>query len=216
MRKDISYLKNLPFVQNLTDVYIIASGASIDFLNKDFFNNKFIIGVNIVNKDFYCNLVVYKHIKDFDAINKRSNVSKMIYSEYDCGSITNAINLNNGTFFKHQQNGLDVINYPKNEDEIIVSWSTITSAMHIAAYLGVKNIILVGHDCGTINGKANYKGYYEGDDESYSDNQSYKDWLKKIEAQTIEVKQWLQKKYGCNIYSLNPFINCNMEGNIYE
>ena len=37
----------------------------------------------------------------------------------------------------------------------MVSRSTVTSAIHLAAYMSAKNIILVGHDCGFINNKSN-------------------------------------------------------------
>jgi hypothetical protein len=32
--------------------------------------------------------------------------------------------------------------------------------MHLAAYMGAKNIILIGHDCGTLNGEPNFKDYH--------------------------------------------------------
>ena len=44
----------------------------------------------------------------------------------------------------------------------------------------------------------------------------YKEWLTKIETQTIDLKRMLKKKYNCNIVSLNPFINFNLEGNKYN
>ena len=96
---------------------------------------------------------------------------------------------------------------------------TITTAIHLAAYMGAKNIILVGHDCGTINGECNFKGYHNNETYKIAHAKGKDDyvlWLKKIEDNTIRLKKLLIEKYGCNIYSLNPFINFNLEGNVYE
>ena len=70
----------------------------------------------------------------------------------------------------------------------IVSFSTIVSGIHLAAYMGAKNIILVGHDCGTIDGIPNVEGYHN--DSSYKivwkkGKEDYIKWLPKIENDTV-------------------------------
>ena len=87
--------------------------------------------------------------------------------------------------------------------------------------MGAKYIILVGHDCGTLDGEPNFNGYH--DDSTYSishgneePKEKYKLWLSEIEEQTITLKKLLKEKYGCEIYSLNPFINFGLEGHRYE
>ena len=97
-------------------------------------------------------------------------------------------------------------------DMIVVSYSTITSAIHIAAYMGATNIIIVGHDCGTLDGNVNIAGY----DESPHGAQFYRDFFTRIEPQTIALRAKLKEIYGCNVYSLNPFINFGLEGHKYE
>ncbi len=99
-------------------------------------------------------------------------------------------------------------------DMIVVSYSTITSAMHVAAYLGARNIILVGHDCGYVDGKKNFDGYPEpilGRISGFYDR-----FLGSIEPQSIAVRERLRDVYGCCIYSLNPFLNFQLEGHSYE
>ena len=103
-----------------------------------------------------------------------------------------------------------------NEDELLVSFSTITSGIYLAAYMGAKNIILVGHDCGTIDGQSNFKNYHSKESRLQKSTDSYNVWLRKIEKDTIILKQFLKDKYKCNIYSLNPFVSFRLEGHIFK
>jgi len=85
--------------------------------------------------------------------------------------------------------------------------------------MGAKNIMLVGHDCGTINGDPNFKNYHSEKTYKIAHSRGKTDyiiWLRQIEAQTIAVKNLLKKKYNCNIHSINPFVSFNLEGNIFK
>lgn len=214
-------LSNLKNIHSGSDIYIIASGASLNHIDPSFFVNKLTIGVNQVYRKYKCNYIVRKessHIKE-----SIDSGAKVICSMWDSGDITkgkkkkNSQGNENLPFYvfehlenRHTQIDLSVI----GTDKIIVSYSTITSALHVAAYLGAKNIILVGHDCGLINDKFVFDGYYKGIHETPWKNwDDYVNWLKVIEEQTIITKKALTKHYGCNIYSLNPFVNYNLEGN---
>ena len=96
-------------------------------------------------------------------------------------------------YFEHKDNLISKgVNWPEGEDEIIVSWSTMTSAMHLAAALGSKLIVLIGHDLG---GK-NYRGYPSAPGPRYS----------KFSKQSIAVKSYLEDRYECSIVSLIPYL----------
>ncbi|MAF25930.1 hypothetical protein CL634_10195 [bacterium] len=106
-----------------------------------------------------------------------------------------------------------------DSDKLVVSYSTTTSAMHLAAYMGAKNIILCGHDCGTIDGEVNIKNYYVDPNRQMVQPSvhEYAHWIKTdIEGHTRGVKDKLKEVYGVNIHSLNPFINFNLEGHTFE
>ena len=127
------------------------------------------------------------------------------------------LNWNGQDYLSKCLDSIRQIDYSNYQSQMIVTWSTTTTAIHIAAYMGAKNIILVGHDCGTINGKLTFDGYYQDiSDTPWKNWKEYEDWLSKIESQTLEVKYFIEKKYNCNIYSLNPFVNFNLEGNTYK
>jgi hypothetical protein len=108
-----------------------------------------------------------------------------------------------------------VADWPLEDGSLYVSWSSITSAMHFGAYLGAKNIIMVAHDCGELDDKSWVDGYvYDTWDKTKVEEAKQRN--KQFEMQSIAVKKKLIQLYGCNIYSLNPFINYNLEGIKYR
>ena len=208
------------------DIYILASGKSVDFLPTSFLENKIVIGVNQAYKYYVPTYLVRKECKLIDTVLKECPQTIHFISKGDCGN-TNTKNselLTTHNYF-NQKDKIVVYNHLNNignltslppKGHLIVSNSTITTAIHLAAYMGAKNIILVGHDCGTINGHPNFKGYHS--DSTYkiahkNGKTDYINWLSKIENQTIKLKSLLKKQYGCNVVSINPFINFWLEGN---
>lgn len=218
--KNISGLKNIHAGE---DIYILASGKSVDFFDEDFFDGKILIGVNQAYKFTWCDYLVRKEVKFIKQSIETDSV--VIVSEYDSGNLnsgeqklnTNKIDHPNLYYFEHLDNQharLDTSVF--GTDKIVVSFSTITSAIHIAAYMGAKNIILIGHDCGTIDGEMTFKGYYDSiKDTPWVSWDQYKSWLKIIEGQTIEVKKQVKKHYGANVVSMLPFVSLNLENHLY-
>jgi hypothetical protein len=44
----------------------------------------------------------------------------------------------------------------------------------------------------------------------------YSDFVGQIETSTIQLRTRIKEVYGCNLYSLNPFVNFGIEGHKYE
>lgn len=218
--KSILSLKN---THKDEDIYILASGKSVDFYNEDFFDGKIVIGVNQAYKKIWCDYLVRKEVKFIKE--SLETESLVIVSEYDSGNLntggeklnTNKVDHDNLYFFEHLDNLHTKIDTSVfGSDKIVVSFSTITSAIHIAAYMGAKNIILIGHDCGTIDGEMTFKGYYDSiKDTPWTDWKQYKNWLKVIEGQTKIVKEQVKKHYGANVVSMLPFVSLNLENHSY-
>lgn len=216
------------------DIYVIAAGASCDYIDTTFFKGKHVIGVNKAYKRFRCSYIVMKEYLGHD--NEREMLQSgaiPIIAKWYSGNIregqrqlnTLFIRDNSYYYFDHLENKREKVDLSvigdhgdRINDKLVVSYSTITTAMHLAAYMGARNIILVGHDCGLLNRKATFDGYY-GDmktDSPWQNKGDYEAWLNQIEAQTLAVREKLKEVYGCNVVSLNPFVNFGLEGNIYE
>lgn len=206
------------------DIYVIAAGASAGHIDPEFFDGKITIGVNRVFVRFRCNYVVLKEFAnaEYDRKLAESGAAPVI-ARWDAGGIRqgkmrpNTMSFRNPRcyFFDHLENEreqIDVSLIGADDDRLVVSYSTITSAIHLAAYMGARNIILVGHDCGVIDGRATFEGYNDDLTITPWDNaEEYVQWLTLIEEQTLTVKAAIEQRLGARIYSQNPFINFNLE-----
>jgi len=211
------------------DIYIVAAGASAEFIDPAFFSGKCVIGVNRVFVKFPCTYVIAKEFagSEYDREQQESG-SIPVTAQWDSGNIrqgkgrqnTQVFRRPDHYFFGHLENTREIVDLSvinESSDKLVVSYSTITSAMHLAAYMGARNIILVGHDCGLLNGKATFDGYYRDMTVSpWKSADDYKAWLDQIEAQSVVVRDKLRSTFGCNIVSINPFLNFGLEGNKYS
>jgi hypothetical protein len=91
--------------------------------------------------------------------------------------------------------------------------STMTTIMNIAAYMGAKNIIICGVDCGRINNNLYYENYVEPDWTSSGNWNQVEGWLQVTQKHNLSIRDKIKEVYGCNIYSLNPFMNFKLDGN---
>ncbi len=84
----------------------------------------------------------------------------------------------------------------------------LPTQFNTAPAVGIK---LISHDCGELDDKSWVDGYvYDTWDKTKVEEA--KERNKQFEIHSIAVKGKLKQLYGCNVYSLNPFINYNLEG----
>jgi glycosyltransferase involved in cell wall biosynthesis len=210
------------------DIYIIAAGASCDYLDPSFFDNKIVIGVNRVFRKFRCDYVVMKEYGGVSWIEElEKSKSIPIVSKWDSGNIQQGKQRLNSDYFRnpecfyydHLENMREVVDLSVIGDDtgkMVVSYSSITTAMHFAAWLGASNILLVGHDCGTLDNRETFEGYYDANTITpWKAPSEYRAWLGKIEDQSIMVRNKIASVFGVNICSVNPFINFGLEGHVY-
>ena len=204
------------------DIWVLAAGPSMNHIHPSFFDNKTTIGVNRICRFFKCDYIIAKDGRGFkEIIDSTGTNSKLILSKHESGNPHQNLNLVEGEhyIFDHPAKPgekPDTSCIAENSDQIVVSYSTITSAIHVAAYMGAKNIIICGHDCGIIDGQSTIEGYYDKIKPHQGTEQGYVNWLSQIENHTTLVADKLNKVYGCNICSINPFINFNLEGHKYK
>jgi hypothetical protein len=204
-------------------VYVLGSGATLNFIDPKFFYKKITVCVNDVGEIYLpiTKYVVTKYHPEAVSYAKKMPDVNVVVSRGSLGGPHYAAlpALKNLYTFDHNINKdastSVVTDWPLEDGSLYVSWSSITSAMHFSAYLGAKNIIMVAHDCGELDDKSWVNGYvYNTWDKTKVEEA--KERNKQFEIQSIAVKGKLKQLYGCNVYSLNPFINYNLEGTKYR
>ena len=196
-----------------TDIYVLGSGPSLNYLTPKFFVNKITVGVNHIYKQFPCSYVVLHHGEHAQAVIDSGN--ELVISETRL-CIPGELMTFDGEYYqyKHKPQGFANIDYSllDSDDGLVVGETTIINAISFAYFLGAVNIILCGVDCGTINHNLHVRGYYP-------DNLPTMPRIRSnamSPSPRIEEFANVLRKRGVGVCSINPFINFSLEGNIYE
>lgn len=206
------------------DVWIVSAGPSLNHIDLNFFEGKTVFTICWMFQILKPTYVVTSDEECFNSAVEAGHV--VITGKYDGTNECRSLNqeAKNIIIYKNlawegSRTGVgspfyeDNLNNIGREDKIFVGCGTAVSAMHIAAYMGAKNIILCGQDCGWIDDEKYIKGYKL--DYGVLDYTRLTNILQRFSNGGKVVKERLKEVYGCNICSLNPFINFKLEGHKY-
>ena len=217
-------LSDLQDIHHGKTIWVFGSGASIEFLDPTFFDDKICISTNLVAeqfplKSFYLFSHYHPAVKrqlsnpglrsavTHDVCSTRWTSQKLYGKEgewcFGNPAPENVI-INNLSFRDPIGSAFDPFIHNK-DGELVFGSSSIHGSIHLGAHMGAKHIVVVGADCGTIDGQNRIEGYPAGDTP----------W-KLYDRHLIRMKKWLREKYGTTTYSLNPFVNFNLEGHTFE
>ena len=205
-------------------IWVFGSGASIEFLDPTFFDDKICISTNLVAEQFPLkNYYLFSHYHPavkrqlakeelrlavtHDLCSTRWGSQKVYGNEGEwCfgNPPPDNVVINKLSFRDPIGSMFDPFTHSK-PDELVFGSSSIHGSIHLGAYMGAKHIVVVGADCGTIDGHHRIEGYPAG----HTPWQLYNNHL-------IRMKKWLQEEWGVTTYSLNPFVNFNLEGHTFE
>jgi len=187
--------------------YVIGSGNTGAFFEPSFFDNQLTIGVNYGWAEWLPRvtymLTKYHHLANKWARSDR--IQRLIVSRGHTGQLDRIMeDREDLTVFDHKPNRVQdftAVDFP--DTGLVVSYSSISSAIHFAATLGASAIITVGADCGWIDDKGNVGNY----------KQSLIDELAlHFELQNRIIAQEIRQRYSIPVMCLLPFITPNMEG----
>jgi hypothetical protein len=198
------------------DIYVLGSGPTGDYIQPRFFDGKIVIATNLVAErrglyDTDATVITHSHYhSDIYPLADKYPNHTFYAPRGDQGFAGKPERLlPNIHFYPHPPTKFDFrVEESMQGGGFIVGSSSIHGSMHIAAYMGATTIILVGADCGMLDGRANMAGYDSGN----LVNDDPRMWLDRWEQHLRMVKAWLQDNYDVSIHSLNPFLNFNLEG----
>ena len=213
-------MANLADLENLhpgETIWVLGSGPSLNFIEPEFFDDKICVTVNWVGETFglksfyaYSNY----HANELGSLTFGDGLIVAVLLASDTltrkawpGEVPDNVALSEADSYAPPGTSWDPYRMPPPEGQIVYGSSSIHGAIHLAAHLGAKNIILVGADCGFIDDEINVTDYPLA-----TEHFSLHVW----NGHTEVLKRWLGEKYGVRVYSLNPFINLNLEGHKFR
>jgi len=199
------------------DVYVIASGKTLDYYDPKFFDGKFLIGVNygwsltLPKVDYM--VTKYHHTALEWVADER--VGTMVVTRGLRGHRTmQPLTDDRMLVVDHNENTVERWDGDWPENGLVATHSTITTAMHFAAVLGARNIVMVGADCGTLDDETNRQGYVN--EREAHPEALWKGKFRSFDKQNRIVANILRDRYKVNVVSLLPFVTPNMEGHTFK
>lgn len=192
-------------------VWVIGSGASLDYIPAAFFNGKHCVCVNRVGitlnlRSFYT--VSHYHRDGMIVADTRPDLP-VIVPELDLGRFgpeaanTEPTQPNIYRFPTNDQmfGSFDPArDWPTDPHHLVAGPTSLHMTMHFAHYLGAAHIVLVGADCGTLGNRSNFDGYARGDN-------PFGVWQATLGGVADQIRA-----RGTTVHSLNPFVNFALEG----
>lgn len=202
-------------------IWVFGSGASVGYLSPRFFDDKLCIATNLIAdyfdlKSYY--LFTHYHYNVLENLEKPGMLAAVTHDV--CSSRWHPERAKLPSEGCVKDDGHVIYNYltdrvPKGgafdpykhakKDEIVFGSSSIHGSMHLAAFMGASNIVLVGADCGSIDGQHRIDKYPVGHQPWDTYNQHL-----------MLMKSWLKDNFSVEVYSLNPFVNFNLEGHKFQ
>ena len=194
-------------------IWVLGSGPTLGFIDSRFFENKVVVSTNfsaqVAGID---NPYVFTHYHQ-DAAKLAGESRAVVTLKKNTQPNTpwpgelpeNVILIQQDSYRPPGANWDPFTHNPPQSDSLVYGSSSFHGAMHLGAWLGAKFLVLVGADCGTLDGQHRIDGYPNGD----------KQWVLYSGHHKL-MKDWLIDKYGVGVYSLNPFLNLNLEGHKFQ
>ena len=191
-------------------VWVCASDASLGYFPEGFWDRRCVITINQPHvPSWYC-------VSKNDAGNEylqdqidRHPKTRFVVSKYRYGNINHeATALRDAIVFPHRQNRVALFDpshdIPDNPDMLLVSYSTLGSALHLAAYMGAQTCFVVGASGGEFDGRDYHEAdYHPGHLTNLASETS---------KQTQGICDELQLRYGTDFVTVLPWANMRLGG----
>lgn len=205
------------------DIWIIAGGASMNYVDPSFFDNKITMGVNeTFTKYKHCTFYLRKDGNGWQGRNVLTHIqevspeSKLIVSNHYGCAVEWPINEWDVDFdywyFEHPASHGEMSEHilENMEGQFANGIGICAIALHLCAFMGFKNIILAGND----NAFLEEKDYFDEYADSYDCPACHTGTIRWAREQ-VEFAAKYFRGTGINVHGLNPFINLPFEGHPY-
>ena len=194
-------------------VWVLGSGKTLDFVDRSFFNDKIVVATNHswqgkADHAYVCSnhwatewpglLVVTEteEVPDEDKYPVRPDGENVI--------VVPSIKQKYAAFDPERD-------WPER-GRFVVGPTSLHLSMHWAVWLGAAHIVLVGADCGVIDGENNRDGHYEPVNAgAVASHAHHRLWQVTLEGMARKIRSM-----GVSVHSLNPWVTFGLEGHRWE
>jgi len=196
------------------DVWVVGSDASVAMFPDGFWEGRTVVGVNAVPRHIPCRYCVTKADNDSDSSWVQKQAAEVpqtvhVVSKYPNGDHRRpeaGVTGPNVVVFDHWTNKVDrfdaSFDVPDDERKLLVSWSTLGSAMHFAARLGARTVFMVGVSGGSFGDATNLPDY----------NPNGAGPIDGMSRQTQPIANRLRAMYGTEFVTVLPWANLRCGG----
>jgi hypothetical protein len=205
--------------------YVLGSGPTVGLIHPSFYDGEHVVATNLVGERLglydraECQtLLTHSHYHEDTYRLAESYPQYMFWTpQGDRGfeGKPGRTDLPNVFHYPHKPTEYDFTvakAWPDNPTGLVVGSTSVHGSIHLACKFGATHIILVGVDCGMLDGQVNQHGYLSGNLAANSPME----WLKRWELHLRQVTNRIQQEYEVRIHSLNPFLNLNLEGHKWQ
>ena len=195
-------------------VWVLGSGPSLNFVDPSFFADKTVVSTNFSASSI--GVVPHYMFSHYHSVSQEMMEHSGTVVTLGCDTVSQQAwqgekpnNLCLVELRNYQPPGSNwnpLTSHKPGTGTLAYGSSSLHGAMHLAAHLGARHIMLAGADCGTLDGRHRVDTYP----------------LDKVRLWELYnrhhklMKDYLQQEYGVTTYSLNPFINLNLEGHKFD
>ena len=202
------------------DVWVVGSDASLDWFPEGFWQGRIVVGVNKVPGLIPSTYCVTKADRQSDGTSRwmQEQVESLphlphIVSKHPNGHIPygpTEVHGPNVTYFDHDQNRVQHFDaeqdIPSDPDRLLVSWSTLGSALHFAARLGARTVFVAASSGGSFGDGWNAESYYDRTDSGHGL------LIGGMSGQTQHIADRLTALYGTTFVTVLPWANLRCGG----
>lgn len=214
-------LSNLKGVRAGETAWVMGSGGTLNHLDPAFFEDKLTVATNLgpvrwgAKPDF---VFTHYHTVALQALDYGCPVVTLA-----CDTVTRVpwqgskpdhlVLIPQDSYVGPSDSWNPATTHPPRPDSLAYGSSSLHGTMHLAAWIGARHLVMVGADCGKVDGEPNIVGYPGLGDANGGPEQDR--ILSLYERDHRRMKDWLVANYGVTVYSLNPFVNLNLEGHTF-
>jgi hypothetical protein len=196
-------------------VWVLGSGKTLDFVPANFWDDKTVVATNHsyigrINRGYVASNHWYN-----DVPGELWFVTTEIEQVPDQDKAKTKPERDNTIFVPSIEQKYDRFS-PANDwpesGRFVVGPTSLHLSMHWAVWLGAAHIILVGADCGVIDGENNVADYHPPEQAvRVSLHAHHRLW----ERTLVEMAEKI-RTFGVSVHSLNPWVTFNLEGHTWR